>query len=286
MLIIVSSPAVPKLTAIDGTTRRIVSAATPGSEDVKGGYEDGSVVRVGGVTHLFVSELYHAPPPAGGYDDVHMRLGHWSTSGGGESAAGWKREGTLVLDGAPLYSTANCSSSSVGDHNASIWSPTATFDRHRQQWCVASVGYDCINEPAKHVKRPRSGAIRLMCSTVGGLGGVGGPFERVHVPGGFLAAFCSRWAMLRRAGRAFKASTHSGRTWRQTAPSLPCTARAPFTSLGTSGLWPARAARSVGRGRGCRTATRCRSTVATLRTQLCTALPARARAMLLPPLCY
>ena len=67
------------LEIIPGSVKRIVGADDAGSAGNKYGFEDGSVVRVNGTTHLFVSELYTDPRWIG------MRLAHWATADEGVS---------------------------------------------------------------------------------------------------------------------------------------------------------------------------------------------------------
>jgi hypothetical protein len=153
----------PGLEVVPGSVATIVNATSPGSAGVEYGYEDGSVVRVGNVTHMLVSEMI-APPYT-----VKMRLAHWTTSklSGG---SGWSRIGTLMVDGIPMISTANCSSS---DHLAAMWSPVAFFEGGT--WYMHYVGYDCGPRPNVN------GDIKLTRSVQPGLTGIGGPYTSVGV---------------------------------------------------------------------------------------------------------
>lgn len=96
-----SAPPTPMLVYVNHTLVNFANGTTPGSAGNKYGYEDGSVRRVGNTTHLFVSELIGDPVW------VKMRFGHWRTRDL-DGAIGWERVGTVVLDGLPAISTANC----------------------------------------------------------------------------------------------------------------------------------------------------------------------------------
>jgi hypothetical protein len=143
----------------------IVDASHPGSAGNKFGYEDGSVVRAGGKTHMLVSELIGDP------HWIKMRLGHWTTNQtGGDS--GWERRGTIVLDGAPMVSTANCSDTI--SHTAALWSPILFFEN--QTWFMTYVGYNCGRG---YSNANTDGQIKLAQSTIAGPDGAGGPFKSV-----------------------------------------------------------------------------------------------------------
>ena len=107
------------LSLIPGTLSCIVDAAHPGSAGNAYGYEDGSVRRIGASLHMLVSEEWASPKWVG------MRLAHWTTAAPGGDA-NWTRVGVLVLDGAPMVSSRNCSD--VVSHAAALWSPTAFYD--------------------------------------------------------------------------------------------------------------------------------------------------------------
>lgn len=161
-----ANPPRPVLT-LAGHVTSIVNQSSPGSVGNVHGYEDGSVRRVGNVTHALVSELYSDPIWVG------MRLAHWRTTAlAGD--AGWQRVGTLVLDDRPMISTKNCTDKI--DHNAALWSPVAYFEDG--YWYMTYVAYDC--------PRNIDGQIKLAKSTVAGLEGIGGTYA--SVPGGPLLA--------------------------------------------------------------------------------------------------
>ena len=149
------------LTFVPGSLLCIVNASSPGSAGNQYGYEDGSVVRAGGLLHMLVSEEVSSPKWVG------MRLGHWTTSvAAGDS--GWARQGTLVLDGKDMVSTRRCNGL---DHMAALWSPMAHYVDAEARWYMTFVGYACPGNA--------DGVIYLARSLVAGQGGVGGPFESV-----------------------------------------------------------------------------------------------------------
>jgi hypothetical protein len=168
LLPMLAAPLRPHLQLIEGQAATIANASSPGSRGNVHGYEDGSVRRVGNVTHMLVSELYGNPVW------VAMRLAHWRTSApAGDS--GWQRVGTLQLDGAPMVSTANCSDKI--DHTAALWSPVAFYEGG--SWFMTYVAYDC--------PRNIDGQIKLTKSTVAGPTGIGGPYASVPGVGPLLA---------------------------------------------------------------------------------------------------
>jgi hypothetical protein len=163
-LVLVASVSSFSLQVIPESVVTIVNSSHPGSVGNKHGYEDGSVVRVGNVTHMMVSELIDDPMW------IRMRLGHWMTTElGGDS--GWTRIGTLVLDGKEMISTANCSDPNDVRHNAALWSPTMYFED--DAWYMNWVGYNCGKG---YSNANTNGEIKLAKSSILGSSGVGGPF--------------------------------------------------------------------------------------------------------------
>ena len=164
----------PTLTYLPGTLTTIVNSSSAGATDNKHGFEDGSVVRTAdNVTHMFVSELFGDPLW------IRMRLGHWQTADRA-GATGWHRTGTLILDGASMVSTANCSD--TADHNAALWSPI--MFKEGGFWHMTYVGYNCGRG---YSNANTDGVIKLARSTVAGDPGVAGPFVSLNAGQPLLA---------------------------------------------------------------------------------------------------
>ena len=92
---------------------------------------------------------------------VKMRFGHWRTRDL-DGAIGWERVGTVVLDGLPAISTANCTDKV--SHHAALWSPILFFEKNA--WYMTYVAYNC--------PKNNDGQARLTQSTVAGIDGIGG----------------------------------------------------------------------------------------------------------------
>ena len=157
------------LRLVNGSVATIVNSTSPGSAGNSHGYEDGSVVREGNTTHMFVTEMFGAPMW------IKTRLAHWQTTAAAGDR-GWQRSGTISLDGEDMVSTANCSDPADIRHNAALWSPVLYKECHPAQlnctWYMSYVGYNCGRG---YSNANTDGEIKLAKSTAG----VAGPFISV-----------------------------------------------------------------------------------------------------------
>jgi hypothetical protein len=78
---------------------------------------------------------------------------------------------TVVLDGKPMISTANCTN--TAGHTAALWSPILFSEGG--YWHITYVGYDCGRG---YSNANTDGQIKLAKSTLIGDAGIAGPFVR------------------------------------------------------------------------------------------------------------
>ena len=134
----------PALTA--GSAVLVIGRDHPGSKDNQFGYEGGSALRVDGLYHLFLSEMY-APPLWDG-----MRFGHWTSA----DRIHWTRASTVFAA-----------------RNA--WSPVVVWDDESDRWFLFYVQYRWNH--ADEVRGQYDGTIVRLRSATQGRSGIGGPFE-------------------------------------------------------------------------------------------------------------
>ena len=134
----------------------VIDADHPDCKDNKYGFEGGSVVKLEGAYHLFVTEM------AGDPFWVKMRLAHWTSPNGIE----WKRVSTIK-------ETSGKSRAETGLPYESFWSPMPIFNEADKRWELFHVAYDTGGATG--------GRIWRTTSTVQGRAGIAGPYKDVGI---------------------------------------------------------------------------------------------------------
>lgn len=146
---------------IEAPLAPVIDADHPDLAGNKYGFEGGSVVKEGGVYHLFVAEM------AGDPFWARMRLAHWTSS----DARRWQRASTL-------YETSG--TMNTNDTRFSLWAPMPIFDERKDQWNLFYIAYrPYSSNPAQIVHV--DGRVWRAVSQVQGRGGIGGPYRDVGV---------------------------------------------------------------------------------------------------------
>jgi len=146
---------------IEAPTGPVIDENHPELEGNKYGFEGGSVVKEGGVYHLFVAEL------AGDPFWARMRLAHWTS----RDARKWKREATL-------YETSGAMDTK--DIRFSIWLPEMIFNEQEERWNMFYITYRPASADPKKVMH-LDGRVWRAISEVKGRGGIGGPYRDVGI---------------------------------------------------------------------------------------------------------
>jgi hypothetical protein len=139
----------------------VIDADHPDLAGNKYGFEGGSVVKEGGLYHLFVAEM------AGDPFWARMRLAHWSSP----DARNWRRASTL-------YETSGVMD--TNDTRFSLWAPMPVFNEREDQWDLFYIAYRPFSSKPTEVGH-MDGRVWRAVSRMKGRGGIGGPYRDVGV---------------------------------------------------------------------------------------------------------
>ena len=143
-----------EMRVMEESTQPLIDQDHPASVGNKRGYEGGTVFRLDGAYHMFVTELIN--------DWVRTRTGYWQSRDGVQ----WERVKTIME-----------SPDSTGGPRNSLWSPMPFYNENEGRWNLFYVGYE--RDGQTH------GRIFRAYSSVPGKEGLGGPY--VDVPGTVLS---------------------------------------------------------------------------------------------------
>lgn len=152
-----SSPPALRLTLLEQRLQPVIQRGSPGTEGNAHGLEGGCVLKLGGVYHLFTSEMVGEP------FWVKMKLGHWTS----RDRLTWKRQGTMY----------ESSGEPTGvDPRAALWAPMPIYNQAEGRWNLFYVAYRApIGDDGWH------GRIWRAASRVKGPEGIDGPWDDVAV---------------------------------------------------------------------------------------------------------
>lgn len=139
----------------------VIGKGSPGTADIKFGFEGGTVRKVGGVYYLFSTEVYDTPKTAA------VRLAIWKSNDG----ISFRKQRVIANTNRDWMDST---------YRMSPWSPMTVFDPERNLWSVFHVGYR--RKPGSTNVFNMSGRIHRLDSKVKGMNGIGGPY----VAGGWL----------------------------------------------------------------------------------------------------
>lgn len=134
---------------------------SPGTADIKFGFEGGTMRKVAGTYYLFSTEVFDTPKTAA------VRMAIW------KSVDGFSFRKHRVI----AVTNRNWNDST---YRMSPWSPMTVFDIERNVWSVFHVGY--LRKPNSTNVYNMSGRIFRLDSKVKVINGIGGPYT----PGGWL----------------------------------------------------------------------------------------------------
>jgi hypothetical protein len=145
----------------------VIDEGMVGTEEIQGGFEGGTCVKVNGKYHLFPTERAGEPGMEAYYDRVKTRIGHWESP----DALHWKRVGT-VYQASGNYAVCE-EDNPMNDRRGAIWSYNAVFNEKEDRW----YGYYLTYTVDKNIK-PNHSFGRIWCtkSQTKGMEGIGGPY--------------------------------------------------------------------------------------------------------------
>jgi hypothetical protein len=150
------------LTIVSQSDHSLIRPGDPGTQGNKYGFEGGSVVKLGGIYHLFTSEMVGDPRW------VKMRLARWTS----RDRTTWKREATLYESSGNFDGT---------DPRAALWAPMPVFSDRTDHWELFYVAYRCAPDTPEKWLGNYEGRIWRAVSTQAGRGGIAGPYNDVGV---------------------------------------------------------------------------------------------------------
>lgn len=123
----------------------------------KSGFETGQVVKIKGVYHMFVNEMFGRP-------HLDMRIAYWTST----DAVTWKRKSTVV-ESVPGRSATNLRSE--------VWVTAVEFNEEEQAWNIFYVAYRGGDKARGELEGyDYAGRIWRAKSTVAGRDGIAGPY--------------------------------------------------------------------------------------------------------------
>jgi hypothetical protein len=147
---------------VDEHAGPVIGPGAAGTEDNKSGFETGQVLKLDGVYHMFVNEMFGRP-------HLDMRIAHWTS----RDAEKWERRGTIV-DSIPGRSPRNLRSE--------VWCTGVVFDEADDRWNLFYVAYRGGDE--SRGEKPNydyDGKIWRAVSLKSGRDGIDGPYRDLDI---------------------------------------------------------------------------------------------------------
>lgn len=159
-------------TVIGGQDDPVIEEGMPGTEDIQGGFEGGTIVKINGIYHMFPTERAGEKGMPASYDRVKTRIGHWTSS----DAIRWTRQST-ILQASGIY--AICPEDNpMNDRRSAIWSYMPVFSEENNRW----YGHYLAYTTDKGISPNHSfGRIWRCESIVEGIEGIGGPYKDIGI---------------------------------------------------------------------------------------------------------
>lgn len=152
----------PHLTLVAQHPGPVLTTRTPGAAGNRFGFEGGRAVKVGGVYHLFTSEMVDDPIW------VRMRLGYWTSP----DRVHWTRVATVRKSSAEFTGA---------DVRAALWSPLPVWDAAEDRWNLFYVAYRSKPGDGSAFTLNYDGRIWRAVSRTRGLRGISGPYDDIGV---------------------------------------------------------------------------------------------------------
>ena len=157
---------------IGGKDAPIVDEKTPGAEDIQGGFEGGTIVRINGEYHMFPTERAGVQGVPAYHDRVKTRIGHWTST----DAIHWTRQST-ILESSGVYAV-RPEDNPMNDRRSAIWSYMPVFSEENNRWYGHYLAYTTDRDI---VPNHSFGRIWRCESTVEGIDGIGGPYRDIGI---------------------------------------------------------------------------------------------------------
>jgi hypothetical protein len=132
------------------------------SSNNKSGFETGQVIKLNGVYHMFVNEMFNRP-------HLDMRIAYWTS----KDAIHWKRQST-IKESMPVRSPNNLCSE--------VWVSALQFNEDENAWNIFYVAYRGGDSSKGEVPNlDYAGRIWRAKSSIKGIKGIAGPYTDIAI---------------------------------------------------------------------------------------------------------
>jgi len=128
----------------------------------RAGFETGQVVKVNGIYHMFINEMFERP-------HRDMRIAYWTS----KDAINWKRQSTLV-ESIPGRSPSN--------PRSEVWVTAVEFNEEENAWNIFYVAYRAGDKEKEEIEgNDYAGRIWRAKSVINGREGIAGPYADMGI---------------------------------------------------------------------------------------------------------
>ena len=128
----------------------------------RSGFETGQVVKINGVYHMFVNEMFERP-------HRDLRIAYWTSN----DAINWKRQ-TTIFESIPGRSPSN--------PRSEVWVTGVEFNNEENAWNIFYVAYRAGDKEKDEIERSDyEGKIWRAKSVINGLNGIAGPYADMGI---------------------------------------------------------------------------------------------------------
>lgn len=118
-----------------GKDEPVIDEGMPGTEEIRGGFEGGRLVKIEDTYHIFPTERVGEEGVGDYHDRVRTRIGHWTS----EDAVHWTRQSTL-FESSGTYAVTD-DDNPANDRRSALWSFMPIFNEEADRWYATYVGY-------------------------------------------------------------------------------------------------------------------------------------------------
>lgn len=153
---------------VGGKDSPVLDKGMPGTEDNRGGFEGGRLLKIKNTYHMFPTERVGEEGVGSYQDRVKTRIAHWTS----QDAIHWNRQSTL-FESSGNYAVTD-DDNPANDRRSALWSFMPIFSEKENRWLATYVAYTTHRE----IEPNHSfGRIWQAQSVQKGMEGIGGPYE-------------------------------------------------------------------------------------------------------------
>jgi hypothetical protein len=158
----------PLFEIVGGPDKPVIDEGMPGTEDIQGGFEGGTCVKIDDTYHMFPTERAGEKNIGAYYDRVKTRIGYWTS----KDAIHWQRQ-SAIYQASGKYAVMDYDNP-ANDRRAAIWSYMPIFNKTKNRW----YGYYLTYTVSRKIAPNHSfGRIWRTESKTSGIEGIGGPYD-------------------------------------------------------------------------------------------------------------